>query len=76
MEPQCLEMERSLPAGIIKVEGSFLKGDNILIADQNGEDCARGITSFSSDEISKVKGLKVIRLKKFRYSSKSEISQR
>ena len=37
-----------LPAGIIKVEGSFLKGDNILIVDQNGEDCARGITSFSS----------------------------
>ena len=66
-----------LPAGIIKVEGSFLKGDNILIVDQNGEDCARGITSFSSDEISKVKGLKSDQIEKILgYSSKSEIIHR
>ena len=47
-----------LPAGITKVEGRFLKGDNILIVDESGKDCARGITSFSSEEINKVKGLK------------------
>ena len=53
-----------LPAGIIKVEGKFLKGENILIVDENGNDCARGITSFSSDEINKIKGLKSDKIEK------------
>ena len=48
-----------------------------MIVDQNGEDCARGITSFSSDEISKVKGLKSDQIEKILgYSSKSEIIHR
>ena len=34
-----------LPAGIIKIEGKFVKGDNILIVDKNGEDCASVRTS-------------------------------
>ena len=63
-----------LPAGITKVEGNFLKGDNILIVDNNGKDCARGLTSFSSEEIAKVKGLKSDQIEKvLGYSSKSEI---
>ena len=33
------------------IDGKFFKGDNILIVDLDGNDCARGITSFSSDEI-------------------------
>jgi glutamate 5-kinase len=66
-----------LPAGIIKVEGKFLKGENILIVDENGNDCARGITSFSSDEINKIKGLKSDKIEKILgYSSKSEIIHR
>ena len=66
-----------LPAGIIKVEGKFLKGENILIVDENGNDCARGITSFSSDEINKIKGLKSDQIEKILgYSSKSEIIHR
>ena len=63
-----------LPAGITKVEGKFLKGDNILIVDSNGKDCARGLSSFSADEIDKVKGLKSDQIEKvLGYSSKSEI---
>ena len=66
-----------LPAGITKVEGKFLKGDNILIVDESGKDCARGITSFSSEEISKVKGLKSDQIENILgYSSKSEIVHR
>jgi glutamate 5-kinase len=66
-----------LPAGIIKIEGNFFKGDNILIVDQDGSDFARGITSFSSDEISKVKGLKSDRLESILgYPTKSEIIHR
>tara|TARA_B100000945_G_scaffold296459_1_gene274741 strand:+ start:3183 stop:4280 length:1098 start_codon:yes stop_codon:yes gene_type:complete len=63
-----------LPAGITKIEGKFLKGDNILIVDKNGKDCARGLTSFSSEEIDKIKGLKSDQIEKILgYSSKSEI---
>tara|TARA_Y100001970_G_C14154393_1_gene814662 strand:+ start:227 stop:1321 length:1095 start_codon:yes stop_codon:yes gene_type:complete len=66
-----------LPAGITKVEGKFLKGENILIVDESGKDCARGITSFSSEEIDKVKGLKSDNIEKILgYSSKSEIIHR
>ena len=45
-----------LPAGILKIEGNFEKGDHILVKDQNGNECARGLTSFSSNEIEKIKG--------------------
>ena len=66
-----------LPAGITKVEGKFLKGDNILIVDEIGKDCARGITSFSSEEINKIKGLKSDQIENILgYSSKSEIIHR
>ena len=45
-----------LPAGIKKINGSFEKGDHILVKDQNDNECARGLTSFSSIEIEKIKG--------------------
>ena len=64
-------------SGIIKIDGEFFKGDNILIVDQNGNDCARGIVSFSSDEINKVKGLKSDQLESILgYPTKSEIIHR
>ena len=66
-----------LPAGITKVEGKFEKGDNIMIVDKNGNDCAKGLTSFTSDEIKKIKGLKTDQIEKvLGYASKSEIVHR
>ena len=66
-----------LSAGITKVEGTFSKGDNILIADNDGKESARGLTSFSSGEINKIKGLKSDQIEKILgYSSKSEIIHR
>ena len=63
-----------LPAGIIRIEGRFSKGDNILIVDKNGKDCARGLTSFSAEEINKIKGLRSDQIENILgYSSKSEI---
>ena len=72
---KALENGKSLlPAGIIKIEGKFLKGENILIVDNDGKECARGLTSFSADEINKIKGLKSDQIEKvLGYSSKSEI---
>ena len=66
-----------LSAGITKVEGTFSKGDNILIVDNDGKESARGLTSFSSEEINKIKGLKSDQIEQILgYSSKSEIIHR
>ena len=42
-----------LAAGIKKVNGNFKKGDHIRILDKSNNECARGLCSFSSDEIKK-----------------------
>jgi len=62
-----------LPAGIIKVTGNFKKGDNILIVNDN-TDIARALSSFTSDEINKIKGLQSNQIENILgYASKSEI---
>ena len=54
---QALKKGKSLlAAGIKNVLGKFNKGDHIKIIDKNNEECARGLSSFSSDEINKIKG--------------------
>jgi glutamate 5-kinase len=45
-----------LAAGIKKVSGKFNKGDHIKILDKNNRECARGLCSFSSNEIEKILG--------------------
>ena len=45
-----------LAAGIIKVIGKFNKGDHIKILDKNMNEYARGLSSFNSDEIKKIRG--------------------
>ncbi len=45
-----------LAAGIKIVLGKFNKGDHIKIVDRNNKECARGLSSFTSDEINKIKG--------------------
>ncbi len=63
-----------LAAGILKVKGSFEKGENILIADLNENQLARGLASFSSREIDKIKGKQSKEIEKILgYFSKSEI---
>jgi len=63
-----------LPAGIIKISGNFKKGDNIVIVDSNNADVARALSSFSSEEINKIKGLQSNQIENILgYASKSEI---
>jgi len=63
-----------LPAGVKKVNGSFEKGDHILIKDQNKNECARGLASFSSTEIEKIKGSHSSKIKNILgYFSREEI---
>ncbi len=63
-----------LAAGIIKVEGVFEKGENVLIIDQNNKSLARGLSSFTSSEINKIKGKQSKEIENILgYLSKSEI---
>ena len=45
-----------LAAGIKKVNGKFNKGDHIKILDKFNKECARGLCSFSSNEVKKILG--------------------
>lgn len=47
-----------LPAGVIKVDGSFEKGDLIEIFSHNGIKIASGLTSYNSQEIVTIAGKK------------------
>ena len=63
-----------LAAGIKTINGKFNKGENILIIDENNNKLARGLASFSSDEISKIKGRQSGEIEKILgYSSKTEV---
>jgi glutamate 5-kinase len=63
-----------LAAGIKKVSGNFNKGDHIKILDKTNKECARGLSSFSSNEIKKILGHHSREIKKILgYITKSEV---
>ena len=63
-----------LAAGIKKVSGNFKKGDHIKILDNKRKEFARGLSSFSSNEINKILGCHSNEIKKILgYISKSEV---
>ena len=63
-----------LAAGITEVLGVFKKGENILVIDGRGNEIARGLSSFTSKEINKIKGLHSSQIENILgYSSKSEV---
>jgi len=72
---RALENGKSLlPAGVIKINGKFEKGDHILVKNQNDTECARGLSSFSSLEIEKIKGSHTSKIKNILgYFSRGEI---
>ena len=50
---------RSLLAiGILKAVGRFNKGDVVALCDADGEEFARGLTNYTSEEILRIRGLK------------------
>ena len=63
-----------LPAGIKTVDGKFEKGDHVKILGLNKKEYARGLSSFSSNEISKIKGFQSNQIKRILgYSSRDEV---
>ncbi len=63
-----------LATGIKKVTGKFYKGDHVKILDKNNKEYARGLSSFTSDEIRKIQGQHSNKIKDLLgYVSKSEV---
>ncbi len=63
-----------LAAGIKKVSGKFNKGDHIKILDFKKKEFARGLSSFSSEEVKKIMGCHSKEIQKILgYVSKSEV---
>ena len=63
-----------LAAGIKKVSGKFKKGDHIKVLNKQNSECARGLSSFSSDEILKIMGHHSKEIEKLLgYVTKSEV---
>ena len=63
-----------MAAGIKKVSGRFNKGDHIKILDNKQKEFARGLSSFTSDEIVKIMGHHSNQIEKLLgYVAKSEV---
>ena len=45
-----------LPAGIVAINGSFARGDAVIVKCPEGTEVARGLTAYSSDDAHKIKG--------------------
>ena len=45
-----------LPAGVLRVEGTFEIGDSVSCVNQQGEEIARGLTVYSSDDVARLAG--------------------
>ena len=71
----CFKSGKSLlAAGIKKVSGKFNKGDHIKILDKKNNECARGLSSFTSDEVIKIMGHHSNEIEKLLgYIAKSEV---
>ncbi len=47
-----------LPSGITTVSGTFDRGAVVMVVNLTGQELARGLTNYSSEELLKIKGLR------------------
>ncbi len=53
-----------LPSGIVAISGKFAKGAIVSVLDPAGNQIARGVTNYSSEQIDKIRGLKSSQISK------------
>jgi glutamate 5-kinase len=61
-----------LPSGILRIEGSFNRDDAVFCADGSGNNIAKGIVNYSSDEIAKIRGRKSTEIEKILGSKRED----
>ena len=47
-----------LPAGVIRAEGSFARGDAVIVCDPDGNEIARGLSAYSCEDAVRILGHK------------------
>ena len=63
-----------LPVGIVNFRGFFQRGDTIQVLSKNFKNIAIGVSAYSSEDISQIKGLKSEQIKNvLGYSSRGEV---
>jgi glutamate 5-kinase len=45
-----------LPAGVIRIDGAFARGDAVVIRGPDGAEIGRGLVAYDADEADKIKG--------------------
>jgi len=65
-----------LPAGVVKVEGVFGRGDAVSILNEEGLIIGKGKVNFSSEELEKIKGMKTKEVRELLGTSKDEVIHR
>jgi glutamate 5-kinase len=54
---KALRIGRSLlPAGVIKVDGAFSRGDAVIVRGPDGAEVGRGLIAYDVDDAEKIKG--------------------
>ena len=66
-----------LPAGVIRVEGNFSRGDIVSVRDATGMAIARGIIAYDADDAARIAGCKSGRITEILgYEGRSEMIHR
>ncbi len=66
-----------LPSGVVRLEGDFRQGDCVEVENTKGEVIAKGITNYSSSDLTRIKGLKSREIeKKLGYKYTEEVIHR
>ncbi|MEO0620457.1 MAG: glutamate 5-kinase, partial [Pseudomonadota bacterium] len=47
-----------LPAGVTRVEGTFARGDLVVVGDASGQEIARGLTAYDAADVEAIRGRK------------------
>ena len=53
-----------LPIGVVAVEGDFDSGATLSVTDKQGNELARGLTNYNSEDVRKIMGAKTTEIKK------------
>ena len=54
-----------LPVGVVATEGTYVAGDVVNVRDERGELIGRGVVRYSSDDMARVRGLKLSVISRF-----------
>jgi glutamate 5-kinase len=45
-----------LPAGVVRIEGQFARGDAVVVRGPDGHEIGRGLVAYDADNADKIKG--------------------